>query len=531
MTSWTTLQTERSSLQQTLDGAKTLRERNQLGQYSTPEPLAASIVGQLLDYAKVASSLRVLDPAMGTGVFPLAVLAEAERRGYSVDTICGYDIDEHYAVPSMSLLQEAPISYRIADFTVLGAPASEAERFDLLACNPPYVRHHHLDALQKERLARQVQSLTGYRPSRLAGLHVAFTILGTQWLRSGGVGAWLVPSEFLDVNYGVVLKRFLLERVTLLRIHRFDAADEQFADALVSSCVVFLRNERPSADHHVDLTFGGSVSKPIRTVSLRAGSLDPASKWSRLGTGAADRPSTEPVLGDLFTIKRGIVTGCNDFFVLDESRARARGLPADVLTPLLPGPRHLPNDVVEADSDGDPILDTKRFLFDCRLTGAQLLDAPLCLRSYLSEGQLLGADKGYIAKHRPYWWLQETRPPAPLLCTYMGRSQTSEHSPFRFVLNKSRAIAANVYLMLYPRPEARLAEPDIALFVERVWQFLKDLPSETLTSNGREYGGGLFKLEPAELAMVPLGAAIATKAKMSLRPVQRYLFGHASFAK
>ena len=50
-----------------------------------------------------------------------------------------------------------------------------------------------------------------------------------------GLAAWLIPSEFMDVNYGRAIKEYLLNQVTLLRIHRFDPSDVQFNDALVSS--------------------------------------------------------------------------------------------------------------------------------------------------------------------------------------------------------------------------------------------------------------------------------------------------------
>lgn len=60
-------------------------------------------------------------------------------------------------------------------------------------------------------------------------------------MAEGGVAGWLVPSEFMDVNYGKGVKYYLLSRVTLLHIHRFDPNDVQFADALVSSAVVWFR--------------------------------------------------------------------------------------------------------------------------------------------------------------------------------------------------------------------------------------------------------------------------------------------------
>ncbi len=65
------------------------------------------------------------------------------------------------------------------------------------------------------------------------------------WMRAGAMAGWLIPGEFMDVNYGRELKAYLLRQVTLLRIHRFDPAALQFSDALVSSAMVWLRNEPP----------------------------------------------------------------------------------------------------------------------------------------------------------------------------------------------------------------------------------------------------------------------------------------------
>lgn len=89
------------------------------------------------------------------------------------------------------------------------------------------------------------------------------------------------------------------------------------------------------------------------------------------------------------------------------------------------------------------------------------------------------------------------------LCTYMGRPTQKSDSPFRFVLNHSTAIAANVYLMLYPKPELAATLRGNPGLIEKIWQALSALTAATLVHEGRLYGGGLHKLEPKELANVP----------------------------
>src|SRR5665213_1044180 len=75
--------------------------------------------------------------------------------------------------------------------------------------------------------------------------------------------------------------------------------------------------------------------------------------------------------------------------------------------------------------------------------------------------------------------------------------------PFRFILNRSQATAANVYLLLYPKPWLAAALEKHPKLADRIWEFLNAIPSATLLGEGRVYGGGLYKLEPKELANVP----------------------------
>jgi hypothetical protein len=67
-----------------------------------------------------------------------------------------------------------------------------------------------------------------------------------------------------------------------------------------------------------------------------------------------------------------------------------------------------------------------------------------------------------------------------------------------------KGAAPNVYLMLYPQPllARQLALNPSAL--RPMWQALNAIERETLLNSGRVYGGGMHKLEPKELANVPV---------------------------
>jgi adenine-specific DNA-methyltransferase len=501
------LEAARVELQARLDAGKTAKQRNRLGQFATPTPLAEEIVAAALQLITHREQLRFLDPAFGTGAFYSALLRVSER---ALRCSRGFEIDPYYGGPARRLWSATPLELRLTDFTRANPPQVDLDRFNLVVCNPPYVRHHHLSHEQKQYLQRAARHAVDLELSGLSGLYCYFLMLSQAWMSRGGVAAWLVPSEFMDVNYGLTVKRFLLERVTLVRVHRFDAASVQFADALVSSAVVFFRNEAPSAGDRVEFTRGGTLTKPEQSDEVAVESLRAEGKCTRYPCSTKSRPIalTSATLGDLFTIKRGLATGCNAFFVVSHARAKELRIPRRFLTPILPSPRHLEVDEVASDSRGFPFIDPPQFLIDCRLSEQDVQLQSTALWKYFEQGRKLGVHQRYLCRHREPWYSQEIRPPAQLLCTYMGRSQSRNGAPFRFILNHSQATASNVYLLLYPKPWLSDGLSRSPESLRRLWQQLKQIGSNALTGEGRVYGGGLHKLEPRELANVSAAAIV-----------------------
>ncbi len=490
------IEAQRLERQAALDEQKTQAERNKAGQFATPTRLARDVVSAGLAELNGAA-VSFLDPAIGTGSFFSALLAV--NKDHAIDVAVGFDIDDHYADPARELWSEHELELRTADFTVL-VPTS---RFNLIVCNPPYVRHHHLPKTVKTRLVQASSEIAGTRVSGLCGLYGHFLLLSKPWMDEGGIGVWLIPSEFMDVNYGKAIKRFLLNEVTLLRIHRADPASLEFDDALVSSAIVIFANRAPPPGHRVRFTYGGSLAQPATESLYTVLGLTRAPKWTRFPLEAEpieDEGEARPLtLGDVFVVRRGIATGNNKFFIVTQERAAELGLPEQHLTPILPSPRNLKTNEVASRDDGVPDLDSVLMLIDCSRSQQEVQERHPRLWSYLEAG--VGAvSERYLCSKRKPWYCQEQREPSPLMCTYMGRGDPAKRNPFRFIRNRSRAIGANVYLMLYPKVPAAADDA----FVDRIWEHLNALDPRKLLREGRVYGGGLHKLEPAELSAVPI---------------------------
>lgn len=493
-----------------LDAQKTALERNKLGQFATPTALAREILQHGLSLLATNEPVRFLDPALGTGSFYSALLNKADHR--TIDVAEGFEIDPHYGEPSKELWRNHGLKVTLQDFTKAVPPKSG---FNLLICNPPYVRHHHLDGEAKKRLQSSSQKAAGVKMSGLAGLYAHFLALSHPWMSPGGIAGWLIPSEFMDVNYGRELKRYLLTEVTLLRIHRFDPNDVQFEDALVSSAVVWLRNSRPPLDHTVQFTYGGKHEAPAITKQVAVSDLANEDKWTRFPVQGVRAAATGPVLSDVFDIKRGLATGDNAFFILSRERIKELGLPFDQFRPILPSPRYLPKDEIASNDKGIPLIEKPLFLLDCRLSPEQIQSKYPSLWSYFQSGLNSTAKATLCRTRKNGWYRQEDRPPTAFLCSYMGRSDGKSAKPFRFLLNWSQATAANSYLMLYPKPDIARALKDNPIAVRQVWECLNNIQINSMLDEGRVYGGGLHKMEPKELAKLP---ALAILEALGLSP-------------
>ena len=481
--------------QSLLDASKSKMLRNKLGQYATPPQLATEIVENTWKYVNERSSLSVLEPACGTGAFIAAILRTKDRRKL---TIQAYEIDAEVEEIARQLWQDEHSNISLADFTK--QTPKDDDLVDLLITNPPYSRHHHIENSHKLSLRATAKAVTGIQPSGLAGLYCYFILISHQWLKPDAVSSWLIPTEFMDVNYGEAIKDYLLQKVSLLRIHCFDNAESLFRDALVSSAVVWFRNRLSSPTDLCECTFGRSITSPDFVRTMKHSDLTATEKWTPLFSQqrSIKIEKTAVRLSELFRISRGIATGSNAYFILNEGQIRKHKLPQDFLIPVLPSSKHIKNNIIKADQQGLPLLEKRLFLLDCDIGEDVIMEKYASLHTYLKRGKQRGLPSKYLCSRRKPWYSQESRPPAPIVFKYMGRI-SNRKNPFRFIRNHSLATATNVYLMLYPtRRFEELLQGD-PMFLEYVWEVLNRISFSRLRREGRSYGGGLHKIEPKEL--------------------------------
>lgn len=457
--------------------ARSAEVRRGNGATYTPQ----AIVNAMVDWsAKLQPApVRIIDPGCGSGRYLMAA-----AKAFPKAKLIAIDID-----PLAALMMRANaailgftdrLQVKLADYRDVSLPLVKGPT--LFLGNPPYVRHHDIDATWKDWFAAAAKDM-GFKASKLAGLHIHFFMKTRQVARPGDYGAFITAAEWMDVNYGSVLREMLANGLGGTAVHVIDPKAQPFTDALTTAAVTCFCVGQKTDYLTVKSVETLSDLAPLgegRRVSWQE--VAGAPKWSILASSHASPKHDGLTIGDLFRVHRGQVTGGNDVWIAGEE---ASGLPARFLIPAITRAKEL----MSARGELTSAAELKKVVdLPASLDGLSALEAKK-VEKFLSWARRHGGDQSYIARHRKAWWAVGLKEPAPILCTYMARK------PPTFVLNTAGARHLNIAHGLYPR------EPMSEWMFRAVIQCLMESSS---LEGGRTYAGGLLKFEPKEVERIKL---------------------------
>ena len=455
--------------------------RRESGATYTPAP----IVQTMVDWAASGNPARVVDPGVGSARFLMRaalVFPKAELVGIDVDPLAALVARANLAVIGAASRARIVLGdYRRFGDTTTGRT--------LYIGNPPYVRHHQIPPKWKDWLFTEAARI-GLPASKLAGLHVYFYLATVLKAKPKDYGAFITASEWLDVNYGALVRGLMLNQLGGKSVTVIEPTAQPFPDAATTAAITtFEVGSKPKSVFFRRVDSLGDLDGLGKGRGVHRDRLAVEARWSFLTHEASKAPEGYVELGELCRVHRGTVTGANDVWIAGEHSA---GLPDSVLFPTVTRARD--------------VLDAAGILAD-RAKLRRVIDLPPDLdeldaaernavKRFLKVARAMGANKGYVASHRKAWWSVGLRRAAPIISTYMARR------PPAFVMNQVDARHINIAHGLYPRD----------VMSESVKQVLVDyLQSNISQRSGRTYAGGLTKFEPREMErlVVPGPALLA----------------------
>ncbi len=458
-----------------------IEHRKKFAQFFTPEIIAKIMCKWLLGNSELKT---VLEPAFGLGIFSRILLNEK-----SSVRIKGFDVDDVIFEQAQKIFSgEKRVNLILDDYM----NNDWGNKYDGIICNPPYFKFHDYD---NKNAIREMERKLQIKVKGFANLYTLFLLKSLYQLNDNGRCAYIIPSEFLNSDYGTKVKDYLIKTGTLRHIIVFDFQEKVFDDALTTSSIILCAND--TANDKVRFTNIKSLSDigyienlideypKMQAQTYKIEELIPEVKWKIYyqRQNSADFTNLVP-FSTYAKVVRGIATGSNDFFTFNSSKARKFSINEKYLLPCICHSVDVEDCVFDA-SDFEKLReqDKKVYLLNAvNATDKNVVD-------YLLKGEQERVNKRFITAKRNPWYALEKRPPAPIWVSVFNRYG------LKFVRNYANISNLTTFHCIYPH-NSLFSDVSVNMLFAYL---LTPVAHQIFDDNSREYGNGLKKFEPNDL--------------------------------
>lgn len=460
-----------------------LTHRKKFAQFFTPQPIASLMSDWLLGNKSLKT---VLEPAFGLGVFSRSLLSKHDKL-----KIKGFDIDEVILNESRLYFESHKnVSLNLKDYMY----NDWENKYDGIICNPPYLKFHDYD---NKQILKEVESNLKFKFNGFTNLYTLFLLKSIYQLKKDGRAAYIIPSEFLNSDYGKLVKEYLIKTKTLRHLFVIDFKENVFDDAMTTASILLLANDKNNSEINIstidsksDLklidTFVKSYPKGKGEFTFKLNDLDPNIKWRKYYQlqNSINYKNLVP-FSSYAKVVRGIATGANDYFTFKESKAKEFSIPKENLLPCICKSKHVKGNFF-TESDYKKLVKSNELVY--LFNGKDSINKSVL--DYIKKGVEEQVNEKYLTKSRKPWYALEKRPPAPIWVSVFNRSG------IKFIRNEARISNLTTFHCVYPINSNLFSKVTNDLLFAYL---LTDVAKEIFSDNRREYGNGLKKFEPNDL--------------------------------
>ena len=460
-----------------------IKHRKEFAQFFTPQPISNLMADWLLGNESLKT---VLEPAFGLGIFSRTLLKKKKDL-----KIKGYDIDETIFKDAYEFFKaDKNVSLILEDYMYNGWK----NKYDGIICNPPYLKFHDYD---NKEILKEVESHLKFKFNGFTNLYTLFLLKSIFQLKEGGRIAYIIPSEFLNSDYGKLVKEYLLKTKTLRHLFVIDFKENVFDDAMTTASILLLANDEHNS--HIEITSIQSksdlklIEKYIHSYpnakgefSFKSTELEPKVKWRKYYQiqNSVNYKNLVP-FSTYAKVVRGIATGANEYFTFKKSKAKKHSIPNENLLPCICKAKDVKGNFFTS-SDYKRLVenDELSYLFNAKDSN----NNDVC--EYIVLGKKEKVNEKYLTKNRKPWYALENRPPAPIWVSVFNRNG------IKFIRNEANISNLTTFHCVYPTNSDLFSNVSIDLLFAYL---LTDVAKEIFSDNRREYGNGLKKFEPNDL--------------------------------
>jgi len=480
-----------------------LPKKRELGAYYTPPELSQV----LADWAIRSTNEDILEPSFGGCGFFESSIARLRELGCRVPEkqIYGVDIDEHaFQILNSKFINHIESEKRFIQKDFIQVDPSEflTNEFDVVLGNPPYVSMHNMTDEQRKSCDSVLRNspFSATTMGRNASLWAFFLLHSLVFLKEGGRVAWVLPSSLLHADYAEKLleihqKHF--KRIKILKLaERFFKEEGAQETSIILLAEGFHKKEISQGNLSVNVV--GNVNdlkqaianvNATASLSVKDYKLDIISSGAKFSYRNLLMKESTKELSEYIDIKIGMVTGANNYFIINRSTAEKHQLPENVLKPVVGRFSYLQGIIHDKHRHKKSANADQRVYLVCP-TEEQMTDTSSRVFQYLSEISLEERKTNRTFKKRPHWFapgwgidgLQ-----ADCFLSYMI------HRGPRMVVNTGNQFNCtnSIHKVIFNKPVSAKYKRAMALtMLSTFTQFSAEL-------EGRAYSSGVLKIEPS----------------------------------
>lgn len=460
-----------------------LEHRKKYAQFFTPAKIADLMAQWLLKNKDLKS---VLEPAFGLGIFSRTLLGHKNNLN-----IKGFEIDPKIFEEAKAIFsQNNSVNLLLEDYMY----NDWNNKYDGIICNPPYFKFHDYD---NKGILDEMEKRLSLRLNGFTNLYALFLLKSINQLNNNGRVAYITPSEFLNSDYGKLVKTYLIKNKLLRHIIVINFEENVFDDALTTASILLFANDKN--DEAVNFSNVSTLDdldatkeliqnypNPVDQNSIDFITLNPDIKWRTYYQKQNSNKYKNIVPFSKFgKVMRGIATGANEYFAFNKSKAEKFNIPIDNLLPCITKSAQIKNPFfTEEDFKKMIHSDEDIFLFNAKDKYNEKVE------EYIKLGEEKEIHKKFLTSKRTPWYSLEKRPPAPIWVSVFNRNG------LKFIRNEANISNLTTFHCIYPTQDSLFQALDIDLLFAYL---LTDTAKQIFEDNRREYGNGLKKFEPNDI--------------------------------
>ncbi len=467
-----------------------MKNKKLSGSFYTPEIVADFMVSYLLDKLIEQTSISILEPSAGDGIFVKQIFA---NDGLAKKTTSFIAVEQSKReLNKITKAVKAPaLSVIHADF--LDFQLENKSKFSLVIGNPPYIKKGLLKDSQID-ICTDIHASANLSDNKPKNIWTAFLVRCIEFTDSTGILAFVLPSELLQVKFAAELRELILTEFERVEIFTFN--ELLFKDCRGQDTLLLIGQRKAANKGIYYCNIDKLADLKERKFTLAQNAKIRESKWTHHHLETDEIELLEKLKIKLKTVneycdsKAGIVTAANDFFIVNDEIVNEYSL-RNYVKPIIQKAVFVNGSVELIKSDFKSLKEQLKPTYLLALDEKSIIRKNGKIWKYITSGEERDLHKRFKTLLRERWYEVPNVGKVPQAFFF---KRCNEYP--KFIKNSAKVFATDSAYIITMKGKVSLES--------LIYSFYNSLTLCFAELEGRYYGGGVLELTPNEFKQLPV---------------------------